>query len=213
MMRVQRDEQGVSLVEVLLAMVVFALVIVSVDASVSALSGRSNDLSQSNQAIDQLQVVEQTLVTDLHAASLTNTASPPASGPGFYQSSSCSSSAIVTSAGQLSLSSTNPISFYVNLNGSKPCVGISMSSTSHSLTIAESGSNLMTIYNLDSSSSLTVTCTSASGALYCTSAAVNLTQDTPRVGAPKVRTTTLSDPQVEVWNQEYACEAAGGTVC
>ncbi|MGA2036080.1 MAG: prepilin-type N-terminal cleavage/methylation domain-containing protein, partial [Acidimicrobiales bacterium] len=63
-----RGDDGVTLVELVIAMAIFALVIVSVDSSVTVLNSRANGLSQSAQAIDQLQIAEETIARDVHAA-------------------------------------------------------------------------------------------------------------------------------------------------
>ncbi len=71
----RRNEAGLSLIEVLIAMLIMSIVIIVVDTSVGVLNSKSNTLSQSDQAIDQLQVAEQTVVRDVHAA--TSWCSPP----------------------------------------------------------------------------------------------------------------------------------------
>lgn len=68
MSRVARSENGFTLTEVLIALAIFSLVVISVDGSVTVLSKQAIGLSQSSQAIDQLQVAEQTVVRDVHAA-------------------------------------------------------------------------------------------------------------------------------------------------
>lgn len=62
-------EAGYSLAEMLIAMAIFALVVSVVYVSVSVLTARSTGLTESSEAIDQLQTAEQTIVQDLHAAS------------------------------------------------------------------------------------------------------------------------------------------------
>ncbi len=69
-----RRESGFTLIELVIAIGIFSLVVVSVDVTVTMLTGRSTALSQSNQAIDQLQVAEQAIVQDVHAVTSWTTA-------------------------------------------------------------------------------------------------------------------------------------------
>ena len=68
MRRCPAREQGMTLVETVLAMFLMTLVFTTVATSVNLLAGTSNSLGQQARAIDQLQLAEQTIVRDVHAA-------------------------------------------------------------------------------------------------------------------------------------------------
>jgi prepilin-type N-terminal cleavage/methylation domain-containing protein len=188
-------EGGFSLVELMIAMVLFVIVVASVNASVGVLTARSSDLSESSQAINQLQIADQTLVTDLHAST------------GFY-TSSCSGTLISNFTVPTNYSK---IYFTVDLDGSTPCVVVTLSN--NTLTVTNGSANSVTVSNLDSTSSISVSCTTDGSSTYCTSADVTLKLDSPRAGAPHAKQTILADPSVGIWNQEYACELAGAMPC
>ncbi|MGH9918039.1 MAG: prepilin-type N-terminal cleavage/methylation domain-containing protein [Nitrososphaerales archaeon] len=201
MSRLKRDESGISLVEVAIAMALFAIVIVSVDASVTVLNSRTNNLSQASQGIDQLQLAEQAVVTDLHSAM------------GFYTQSGCSSANAYAGSPATTLSS--PFYFQSDLDGSQKCITVTLSSSSHTLTVTSGSTNSISVSNLDPGASISVTCTTTAvdGTYYCTNASVHLTMDSPRTGAPHEITTTMADSRIEIWTQEYECVDAGGTTC
>ncbi len=202
MTRMVRREEGVTLVEVLIAMAILSIVIVSVDTSVSVLNARSNSMSQSTQAIDQLQVAEQTVVRDVHAAtSLCNSTSVFPCTP-FTQAPMATElkfNAVLDCA--LVPPSTcwsNPTSFDISISRTAP----------YQLTITKGNSTAVLVSNLDTSSGFTWKSVVFGSTTYYTSIGVTLTMDSPRVGAPRVTTTTTADPIVEVSNVEYACQAA-----
>ncbi len=205
-------EDGFTLVELVIAMAIFALVIVSVDASVTVLNGRANGMSQSTQAIDQLQVAEQTIVRDVHAA---NSWCTPVPTPLY----GCAATPTATPTG-----APNPdLIFTANLNGATPTIEFKLvpgASGSQTLTMSKNaGAPVTLLSNLDPSSTFTVpnpvqvVAPNGTTYSYYTSIGVTLTMDSPRVGAPRVTKTTLADNTIEVWNVEYACSAAKGSSC
>jgi type II secretory pathway pseudopilin PulG len=204
MTRMARGEEGITLVEVLIAMAIFALVVVSVDASVTVLNGRANGMSQSNQAIDQLQVAEQTIVRDVHAA---NSWCTPVPNPTY----GCATFTQTPSATDLK--------FTANMDGATPTVEFQI--TGGSLTMKKNNGAAMTLLsNLDPTSAFIIPTSQTTPPLpvvgnttYYTSIGVTLTMDSPRVGASQMTKTTVADSTVEVWNVEYACSTAQGTPC
>lgn len=201
-----RDERGVGLVELMVALAIFAMVIVAVDVSLTIVTARSDGMAQSTTAIDQLQTAEQTVVQDVHAA---NSWCDPVPTPAY----GCASFTQIPTATSLDFSAevdgaTNTYDFVIN-------------TTSHQLTLSENGANAeILLTNLDPSPTLTgftVNSTTRSGTTYYTSVGISLTVDSPTVGAPRITRTTAADSQVEAWNVEYACsvplEAAGGGSC
>jgi hypothetical protein len=168
-------------------MVVFSLVIVSVDATITMVSARTTGLSESTQAIDQLQIAEETITRDVHTV-YTWSSAPTASS----------------------------LDFTASLNNGSPTVAITLTgTTSKTLTIVTNGATTQTLTNLDPASTFTVN-TSASwtssggtseGPFYY-SVGVTLTMDSPRVSAPRPTKTTVSDPTIIVNNVEYQCASA-----
>jgi Tfp pilus assembly protein PilV len=194
-------EAGMSLVEIAVAMVVFGLVIGSVGMSVTVLNGRSNGMSQSNQSIDQLQVAEQLIVRDLHAAKAS----------AWYSTTACTGTASTSlpSTGTSTPVPSYPFSFVVALPHS-PCVEVNLAS--NQLTVITAGGGQTVVSNLTSSSALTpdqVTWTPTDGKpteTFTISTSVVLTTESPRLNAPHEVSTTISDPEVVVFNGVYACE-------
>jgi len=211
MTRMVLGEKGVTLVEVLIAMAILSIVIVSVDTSVSVLNARSNSMSQSTQAIDQLQVAEQTVVRDVHAA--TSWCNPTSGSP-------CTTFTQAPTATELKFNAvldctlvppstcwSNPTSFDISISKTAP----------YQLTITKGNSTALLASNLDLGtdpktglpfSGFTWKSVLFGTTTYYTSIGVTLTMDSPRVGAPRITTTTTADTNVEVWNAEYACQTA-----
>jgi hypothetical protein len=196
-----RGEDGWTLPELAVSMTIFVLIILSVDVSVTVLNNQSNGLTQSNQSIDQLQVIEQLAVRYLHAVRA------------WYNAPGCTS----PSGGSTSAPSSLPFYFTAALPNN-PCVAISLSPSSNTLTVTSSAigstSGDMTVAtNLVSSSKVTstpVTWTPVDGATpetFTIFSAVVLTMATPRVGAPHARDTTTADPQIVAFNGVYNCQA------
>jgi len=149
---------------------------------------QSNNMASSNQAIDQLQMAEQAVVQDVHAAI------------GWYTSSACTTATATPSAGQLF--------FTARLFGATPCIAITLSSGT--LSVSSSSGHTIVVTNLDPTSYLTPSAAVTTGAsnVFVTRVAVLLTMDSPRVNAPRQVQTTVSDPTVIAFNVEYACQAA-----
>jgi prepilin-type N-terminal cleavage/methylation domain-containing protein len=200
-----RGDDGVTLVELVIAMAIFALVIVSVDSSVTVLNSRANGLSQSAQAIDQLQIAEETIARDVHAAN--SWCTPPANG--------C---AVATSA-----PTTKDLDFTASLNGTTPNIEFKLvtASGSKSLTMSKNFATPVTLLsNLDLSSTFTVqnpplkvVAPNGTPYYFYTSIGVTLTMNSPVGTALHATKTTLADTTIVVWNVEFACSALKGSPC
>ena len=206
--RMARDESGISLVEVLLSSLLFAVVIVSVDASVTVIQTRQVQVNDRTRALDDLQTAQQAITRDVHAATTTWT-----------------SPAVPTSAPAQPITATS-LSFTASLGGGTPTINISLNTSTHVLSVTcagtgcrSTGSGTITqaqISNVDSSSLFTFTTQEVStvnsgvttNTFYFTTVASKLVLDTPKVGAQKVTQTTLSDPNIVTNNVEYACQNA-----
>jgi hypothetical protein len=139
-------------------------------------------MSQSSQAIDQLQIAEQTVVRYVHAAILFSTA-PTAS----------------------------QLQFTANIDKATSTFAIKLSTMtdgSEQLTVSKSGNTMLTVSNLDPSSKFTPTTITYDAVTYYVSVAVILTMDSPHYGAPRATKTTAADADVQVWNIRYACQVA-----
>jgi len=197
-----RGEAGVTLVEMLISLVIFSLVIVSVDGSVTMLSSRSNGLSQSSQSINQLQVAEQTLVQAVHAA---NSWCEPVPIPAY----GCVTATAAPNT------TANTLTFTATMSGSTT-TSYQFQITGNSLVMTKNGTTSTLVSNLDPSSSktgFTATSVTVGSTTYWNDISVILTMDSPRVGAAHVTSTTVADSDVEVWNVEYACSIAEGSSC
>jgi len=204
-----RDESGMSLVEVMVSLVLFAVVVVTVDASVTVVQSHQVQVSDRTQALDYLQSAQQAITEDLHAATPNGWTSPtvPTSAPG-------------------SPITQTSLAFSAQLGGGTPTISIALNTSSHVLTVTctgtgcrPNGSGAVTqaqIANVDSTSLFTLTTKEVSttansvttNAFFFTSAASTLILDTPKVGAQNVSQTTLSDPTIVLNNGEYACQSA-----
>lgn len=186
-------EEGATLVEMAVALAVLMVVIVSVDASVSVVNRLSVGLSSSTQSIDALQVAEEALVQDVHTATA------------WYASSGCT--------GGAANPTSTPLYFTANLYGATPCVSITLSSGTLTVTRTSNGKVIgsVTVSNLDPSSAITPAAAVVAGSpatSYTDRVQVVLTQDSPSPTAPHAVKTTMSDPTVVAFNIEYACEQA-----
>lgn len=190
---------GWTLPETVVSMAIFLLVILAVDVSITTLNDQSNGLTQSVQSIDQLQVVEQLAVRDLHAVTA------------WYSTSGCTT----PSGGSTSAPGALPFYFSAALPGS-PCIGITLASNTLTITSSASGStsgDTTVAGNLVSSSEVTsssVTWTPVDGAAketFTISSAVSLTMAAPKLGAAHAQETTVADPQIVVFNGVYGCQS------
>lgn len=189
----RRGEGGFTLIEASIAMVIVMLVMVSVSASVTIVDHQSVSMSGSNQAIDQLQVAEESVVQDLHAATA------------WYTSSACSTSTTAPSADSLY--------FTADLYGATPCISVTLSSGTLTVTSVVGGKTHLqaSVSNLDNTSAITPGAAVNAGSpsqSFTDRLSVALTMDSPRPGAPHQTQTTVADPTVIAFNIEYACKAA-----
>ncbi len=198
-----------SLVEVLVSLVLFAVVVVTVDASVTVVQSHQVQVSDRTQALDYLQSAQQAITKDLHAAIPTGWTSP----------------ALPTSAPGSPITATS-LAFSAQLGAGTPTISIALNTTTHVLTVTCTGTGCRSagtgtvtqasIANVDSSSLFTLTTKEVSitansvttNSFFFTSAASTLILDTPKVGALNAYQTTLSDPNIVINNDEYACQSA-----
>jgi len=208
-----RDEAGMTVIEVMLSAILLVVVLISVGTTITVLQKHQVQVNDRTQALDDLQMAQQAITRDLHAASATGWTTPalPASMP----------SQPVTATS---------LSFQASLGGGSPTVTISLNTSTHFLTVScsgagcrpgVSGSTAVTqaqIANVDSSSLFTLTTKEVSttansvttNTFYYTAVSSSLVLDTPKVGALNAYKTTLADPTIVVNNAEYACQTALG---
>jgi len=189
-----------TLVESLIAVAIFSLVIVAVDGSVTLVSARSNGLSQSSQAIDQLQQAEQTIVEDVHEA---NSWCSPVPSPSY----GCQT---------LTATPTNTTLTFTASQTGATNVSYKFQITGNALVMTKNNGNATTLVsNLDTTKSgFTVTSVQPAGtgtSTYYNTIGITLTMDSPKVGAPHPVVTTVADSKVEVWNVEFACSIASAS--
>jgi Tfp pilus assembly protein PilW len=200
-----------SLIEILIASMLFSVIVVVVDASINVVQAHQVQISDRTQALDNLQTAQQAITRDIHAANTTTWTTPtvPTSAPGTP----------ITS---------QTLAFNASLGGGTPAINISLNTTTHILTVTctglgcrpgSSSTGAMTqarIANVDSSSLFTLTTSEVSdtsnsvttNAFFFTTISSTLVLDTPKVGATKLFQTTLADPNIVTNNVEYACQSA-----
>jgi type II secretory pathway pseudopilin PulG len=195
MRRSHAREQGMTLVETVLAMLLMTLVFTTVATSVNLLAGTSNSLGQQARAIDQLQLAEQTIVRDVHAAT-------------------CATALTIPTC-LLTVANADELEFTADLNGGTQTVEFLINTTTDNLTVSKNGGNPVTIATTlnptaSSFNALTATWTVGSPSVtysYQTMVQVTLVKDSPAVSA-HAGVTTVSDPSIEVWNIEDSCQSA-----
>ncbi len=198
-----------SLVEVMISMVLFVVVIATVDASITVVQTHQVQVSDRTQALDYLQDAQQAITEDLHAAVPTSWTSP----------------AVPTSAPGSPITATS-LAFSAQLGSGTPTISIALNTSTHVLTVTCTGAGCRPtgagaftqarISNVDSSSLFTMTTKEVSttansvttNAFFFTAVTSSLILDTPKVGAQNVYKTTLSDPNIVINNGEYACQSA-----
>ena len=150
-------------------------------------------MEQKAQAINELQLAEQSVVRYVHAAACATPATP---------------TCLFTTA------TATELKFTADVNGATPVVDIKIIPASHELTLSYNGNAAQVLLtNLDSSSAFTVpvvpwTAGSPSTTYqYDTRVGVSLTLDSPNVASTKFKTTVV-DPNIEAWNMEANCQEA-----
>ncbi len=188
-----RPDEGFTLVETILAMGLMAVVLSSVFGAMTLLSGQSTSMEQQAQAIDELQLAEQSIVRYVHAAACAAPGTP---------------TCLFTTA------TATELKFTADINGSAPAVDVKIVPASHTLTLSYNGGPAQVLLtNLDSASAFTIpvvpwTAGSPSTTYqYDTRVGISLTLDTPSVAAKKFQTTVV-DPNIEAWNMEANCQQA-----
>jgi Tfp pilus assembly protein PilW len=203
----ERDESGVSLIEVMLASMLFALVVVSVDTSINVVQTHQVQISDQTQALDNLQVAQQAISRDVHAAVAWTTPTLPTTAP---------SSPITAQT----------LAFTAQLGSGTPTINIALSTATHILTVrctgvgctpASTSTSVITqaqVSNIDPATLFTMTTSEVSNTVnstttndfYFTDVATSLILVTPKVGAPHAFKITLADPDIVANNVEYVCE-------
>ena len=197
-------EAGMTLVEMVIAMGILTVFMGMASVTVEVIVNQSTSMAQSTQAIDQLQLGEENIVRDIHAAT-------------------------AWCAAQSFVAPETDLQFTASVNGAVPAPAFDIKITNNQLEIAENTTGACSwttystlVYNLDPSTTgahasaftIQVNTPWTGGAhtpgvtyQFYTSVTVSLTVDTPKPGASRVHYTSLGDV-AEIWNQEYACQTA-----
>jgi prepilin-type N-terminal cleavage/methylation domain-containing protein len=191
-----KDESGLSLIELMIATALMAILMATVATAILETTGQTSSMSRQTQAIDQLQIAEQEVVRDIHAAT-TWCATPTSSQLSFV------ASLPNTPVLQLTIGSGELTVATGTYNKTQQTCG-SWSTPASAL-----------VSNLDATSAFTVSSPASwTGTVlgktydYWPTIGVNLTVDTVGAHSGSVVKTTTADPTVEVWNQEYACQSS-----
>lgn len=213
--RRRSDEAGVSLIEMMIAMVLLSVVVVAVDSSLTVVVDHQTQVTQGTEALDNIQVAEEAITRDIISATAWTTPAVPTTAP----------SSPVTAQNLV---------FRASLNNVSNLITISLNTTTHQLLVCSnltlttsgcgssvSGVRLQAaVANIDSSSLFTFTTHEVSQTInsvttntfFYTSVASTLTIDSPAVGAPHVSQVTLQTPAIVIYNGVYACQTASSTV-
>jgi prepilin-type N-terminal cleavage/methylation domain-containing protein len=211
------DESGVTLVEMLIALVLFSIVIVSVDSSLTVVTERQVQVTNGTQALDNIQGAQEALTRDIESSTAWTTPAVPTSAP------STPVTATWTGSG-------SGLVFTADLNEALATITVALNTTTHKLTVtcadlnsdsacggAAGGTQTQaSVANIDSSSSITMTTAEVTSTInsvttnsfFFTDVASTLILDSPSVGAAHVTQTTLSSPSIIPYNVVYACQTA-----
>jgi prepilin-type N-terminal cleavage/methylation domain-containing protein len=206
------DESGMSLIEVMISMLLLSIVIVSVDASVTVVQEHEVQVNDQTQALDNLQMAQQAISRDIHAATTPwTTPAVPTSAPG-----SPVTATTLSFTAALGSATTQPV-VNISLNTTThvltvTCTGVGCSKTAGAATVVTQAQ----VSNIDSSSLFTLTTQEVSttvgsvstNAFFYTAVSSKLVLDTPKVGAHRVFQTTLTNPNMVTNNIEYDCQDA-----
>jgi hypothetical protein len=199
-----------TLVEVVLAMGLMAVVITSVGTAVRLLSKQSTIMTEGTVSIDQLQVAEQTIVRYIHAAApVGNATTPWCNG----SSPSATPSAELKFTARINGGTT---AYDIKINGGELTVASAAN-------CAALGSGATLVANLTASSIFTeagcpsttgcpalpatptATWNGGSGATYSYYPALGVSLT---ISGPNGVNTTVADENVDLWNVEDACQAS-----
>jgi prepilin-type N-terminal cleavage/methylation domain-containing protein len=210
-LRQRLDESGVSLVEMMIALVIFSLVVVAVDSSLTVVQERQVQVTNGIQALDSLQGAEEVITRDISAATAWTTPAVPTSTP----ASPVTAQSLVFQASLSNVTNLITITLITTTHQLQVCSNLT-------LTTSGCGSSVTGVHmqaqvaNIDSSSLFTFTThqvtqtinSVTSNTYFYTSVASTLTLDSPSVGAPRVSQTTLQTPEIVTYNIVYACQTA-----
>jgi type II secretory pathway component PulJ len=216
----RRNESGVSLIEMALGLALFAVVIVSVDSSLTVVQERSVQVTNGLEALDNIQAAQEAITRDIESATAWTTPAVPTSAP----STPVTASWTGTGSGLV---------FTTELNEALATVTVALNTTTHVLTVTCADLNSDSacaghaggtqtqaqVANVDSSSSVTFTTSEVTttinsvttNSFFFTSVATTLILDSPSVGAAHVSHTTLTSPSIVPYNIVYACQTATST--
>ena len=205
------DESGVSLVEMMIALVIFSLVVVAVDSSLTVVQERQVQVTNGIEALDTLQAAEEVITRDISAATSWTTPAVPTSVPG----SPVTAQSLVFQASLTNVTNLITITLNTTTHQLQVCSNLTLTTSGCGSSVA--GVHLQAqVANIDSSSLFTfttheVTQTISSvttNTFFYTSVASTLTLDSPSVGAPRMSQTTLQTPEIVTYNIVYACQTA-----
>jgi prepilin-type N-terminal cleavage/methylation domain-containing protein len=205
------DESGVSLVEMMIALVIFSLVVVAVDSSLTVVQERQVQVTNGIEALDTLQAAEEVITRDISAATAWTTPAVPTSVPG----SPVTAQSLVFQASLTNVTNLITITLNTTTHQLQVCSNLTLTTSGCGSSVA--GVHLQAqVANIDSSSLFTFTThevTQTIGSVttntfFYTSVASTLTLDSPSVGAHRVSQTILQTPEIVSYNIVYACQTA-----
>jgi hypothetical protein len=197
----------------MISSLLMAICFVSVDTSISILQTHEVQVNDRTQALDNLQIAQEAITKDIHAATTTWTIPT-----------------LPTAIPSQPITATT-LAFTASLGGGTPTINIALNTSTHVLTVTCTGvgcwpgtsaSSMATqaqISNVDSSSLFTLKTEEVStkstsvttNSFYFTSVASTIVLDTPKVGALQVFNTTLTASNIVANNAEYSCQIALGS--
>ena len=191
--RSQRDEAGMTLVEMMIGLIMFSIVVATVDTSINVVSKQQSQVSAQTQAIDQLQTAEEALTHDLEAVSSWQT--PP----------TATSLTFVASLPTAGSSSNAPT---INAAISGTTLNITSTVNGVTTTVAKV-SGIDPTYSGFSPWECRTVSLAGNTVNYYVAVSVRLTVDGPRYGAAPGTKTSVSDSHVQAWNVLWAYQVAG----
>jgi type II secretory pathway pseudopilin PulG len=210
-----RDEVGVTLIELTIAMALLSITVVAVDASLTVVVDHQTQVTNQTEALDNLQGAEEAISRDIISATAWTTPAVPTTAPG----SPVTAQTLVFQASLSNITNLITITLNTTTHQLQVCSNLTLTTSGCGSSVA--GVRLQAqVANIDSSSLFTFTThevtqtinSVTTNTFFYTAVASVLTLDTPAVGAPHVSKTTLQTPALVIYNGVYSCQTASSVV-
>jgi prepilin-type N-terminal cleavage/methylation domain-containing protein len=206
-----RDQAGVTLIELTIAMALLAITVVAVDSSLTVVVEHQVQMTNQTEALDNLQGAQEAMTRDILGATAWTTPAVPTTAP----STPVTAQTLVFQASLSGITNLITISLNTTTHQLQMCSNLTLTTSGCGSSVA--GVRLQSqVANIDSASLFTFTThevtqtinSLTTNTFFYTSVASVLTLDSPAVGAPRVSQTTVQTPAIVIYNMAYSCQTA-----